>query len=33
MTHTIVPKAIEGRGLLQQLVKYVLDYALERALK
>ena len=31
--HTIVPKALEGRGVGSKLVKYILDYAAEHKLK
>lgn len=31
--HTIVPKALEGRGVGSRLVKYILDYAAENHLK
>lgn len=30
--HTIVPKALEGRGIGSRLVKHVLDYALAQRL-
>ncbi|MDP3437669.1 MAG: GNAT family N-acetyltransferase [Bacteroidales bacterium] len=33
LTHTIVPKAIGGRGVAADLVKYVLDYAAQNSLK
>lgn len=33
LTHTIVPKALEGRGLGGSLVKYALEYARERGFK
>ncbi len=33
LTHTIVPKQIGGRGVAADLVKYVLDYAIENNLK
>lgn len=33
LTHTIVPKALEGRGLGGSLVKHALDYARENGLK
>lgn len=33
LTHTIVPKPIEGRGIAAAIVKHVLDYALEHGLK
>lgn len=31
--HTIVPPAIEGRGVAGALVKYAYDYAIEKGLK
>lgn len=31
--HTIVPKALEGRGVASRLVKYILDDAAENGLK
>lgn len=31
--HTIVPPAIEGRGVAAALVKYAYDYALENGMK
>lgn len=31
--HTIVPKALEGRGVGSRLVKYILDYAVAQRLK
>ena len=31
--HTIVPRAIEGRGIAAQLVKFVYDYALKNGLR
>jgi hypothetical protein len=33
LTHTIVPKAIGGRGVAADLVKYALDYAAQNSLK
>ncbi len=33
LTHTIVPKAIGGRGIAADLVKFALEYAKERGLK
>lgn len=33
LTHTIVPKQIEGRGVAASIVAYVLDYASEKGLK
>ncbi len=33
LNHTIVPKAIGGRGVAAELVKYVLDYAAQNSLK
>ncbi len=33
LTHTIVPKPIEGRGIAAAIVKHALEYALERGLK
>lgn len=33
LTHTIVPKAIGGRGIAGQLVKTALDYAREQGVK
>ena len=31
--HTIVPKAIEGRGIASALVRYAFDYAVQNGLK
>lgn len=31
--HTIVPPAIEGRGIASALVKYAYDYALEKGMQ
>jgi len=33
LTHTIVPKALEGRGLGGSLVKHALEYAREKGYK
>jgi len=33
LTHTIVPKPIEGRGIAAAIVKHVLDYAGKNGLK
>jgi len=33
LTHTIVPKQIEGRGVAASIVAYVLEYAREKGLK
>ena len=33
ITHTLVPKPLEGRGLASALVKHVLEYAGVQALK
>lgn len=31
--HTIVPKAIEGRGIASALVRYAFDYAVQNGMK
>ena len=31
--HTIVPKALEGRGVGSKLVRHILDYAVQNQLK
>lgn len=33
LTHTIVPKEIEGRGVAASIVAYALEYAREKGLK
>ncbi|MFA5849740.1 MAG: GNAT family N-acetyltransferase [Bacteroidales bacterium] len=33
LTHTIVPKEIEGRGVAASIVAFVLDYAREKGLR